>query len=263
VHEQTRSGPWILSALTAEHPEMLETWRSHFDGAQDAVGVIALDTDGYGIQILAPSPKVVRLSHVETNRWRMLAAHLASGLRLRRALSTERDRRDSCELPHGAEAVITPSDFQVADAAEGARNRNTLQLLREAAIRIDRARSKEEREDSAGHALESWRALVRGRHSMVDWFDTDGRRYILAIPNPPNVVDVRGLNEMETAVTQYAALGDNHKLIAYRLGIHRTTVTKALRTAMRKLGVKTQAELVAKIKPLIDASGRQPEEPAM
>jgi DNA-binding NarL/FixJ family response regulator len=83
---------------------------------------------------------------------------------------------------------------------------------------------------------------------MVDWFDTDDRRYVLALPNPPSVADPRGLTQRERQVAAYAALGDNHKMIAYRLGVARSTVTKSLRRAMRKLGVKTQAGLVEKLR---------------
>lgn len=82
---------------------------------------------------------------------------------------------------------------------------------------------------------------------MVEWFDTDDRRYMLAVPNAPRVMDPRGLTKRESQVVAYAALGDSHKLIAYRLGISRTRVSGALGSAMRKLKVKTQAQLVAKL----------------
>ena len=85
---------------------------------------------------------------------------------------------------------------------------------------------------------------------MVDWFDTDGRRYVLAVPNPPDLKDPRALTERETQVVTYATLGESHKLIAYRLGVSRSTATKALRSAMRKLGVKTHPQLVAKMSPM-------------
>lgn len=82
---------------------------------------------------------------------------------------------------------------------------------------------------------------------MVEWFDTDDRRYVLAVPNAPRIVDPRGLTERESQVVAYAALGDSHKLIAYRLGISRSRVSNALASAMRKLNVKTQAQLVEKL----------------
>lgn len=82
---------------------------------------------------------------------------------------------------------------------------------------------------------------------MVDRFDTDERRYVLALPNPPMVPNPRGLTEQEQQVTAFAALGDSHKLIAYRLGLSRSRVSHLLTSGMRKLGVKTQAQLVEKM----------------
>jgi len=58
--------------------------------------------------------------------------------------------------------------------------------------------------------------------------------------------DFARLTERQTAVVTHAAHGESSKLIAYRLGISRSTVSLALHRAMRELGVKTQAELVAK-----------------
>ena len=87
-------------------------------------------------------------------------------------------------------------------------------------------------------------AILRAR---VEWFDTDNRRYMLAVPNAPRVLDPRGLSKRESQVVAYASLGDSHKLIAYRLGISRTRVSNALSSAMRKLNVKTQAQLVEKL----------------
>ena len=120
-------------------------------------------------------------------------------------------------------------------------------LLLRAAVQVDRARGALRRQDP-DEALAIWRALVSGRWSMIDWFDSDDRRYVLALPNPPHVDDPRGLTKRESQVVAYALLGEGHKMIAYRLGLSRPTVSKALRAAMRKLGVKTQAQLVARLR---------------
>lgn len=181
-------------------------------------------------------------------RWQMVGAHMAAGHRLRMAAAHLVEQNES-ELPHRAEAVIDPKAFRVADAAGRARTKSAANAVRNAAVRVDRARGGLRKHDPQ-EALETWHGLSRGRWTLVDWFDTDSRRYVLAIPNPPDLEDPRALTERENQVVTYAILGDTHKLIGYRLGISRSTVTKALRTAMRKLGVSTQAELVAKMKPM-------------
>jgi DNA-binding NarL/FixJ family response regulator len=85
---------------------------------------------------------------------------------------------------------------------------------------------------------------------MVDWFDSDQRRFVLAVPNPPELGDPRGLTERELQVATYAALGESGKLISYRLGMSKSTVSNALDAAMRKLAVKTQPQLAEKMRGL-------------
>jgi DNA-binding CsgD family transcriptional regulator len=87
-----------------------------------------------------------------------------------------------------------------------------------------------------------------GRWSLVDWFDSDGRRFVLALPNTPEVVDPRGLSERENLVATYAIHGDSGKLIGYRLGISKASVSTALHSAMHKLGVKTRAQLIERFR---------------
>ena len=71
---------------------------------------------------------------------------------------------------------------------------------------------------------------------------------MLAVPNAPQISDPRGLNEREHQVVAYAAMGQTNKMIGYRLGLSRSRVSLLLRTAMRKLRVRTRAELVSKVR---------------
>ena len=248
VHAQASPGVRLLSEIATEAPGLLEAWGRHVDYAKDGIGVTALDPDGRGVALVAPIPKVATLTVADRRRWQMLAAHLSSGLRLRKALA---NRKFCCHsptdaLPYDAQAVVDPKSFEVAHAVSDAQEPTLRARLRHAAIGIDQARGSLRKNDSL-EPLELWSALVGGRWSLVDWFDTDQRRFVLALPNPPNVVDPRGLTERERQVAAYAALGETHKMIAYRLGISRTRVTDTLGVTMRKLGVKTQAQLVEKL----------------
>jgi DNA-binding CsgD family transcriptional regulator len=83
---------------------------------------------------------------------------------------------------------------------------------------------------------------------MVDWFDSDGRRFVLALPNAPQINDPRGLTERESQVVAYAVLGQSNKMIGYRLGLSKSRVSMLLRSAMRKLGVRTRSQLVIKLR---------------
>ena len=254
-HRHTKTGLFHVYGHLASLPDQLAIWRREV-GLQDAIGIFALDTDGRGIQLLAPLHHIARPGPAERRRFEMIAAHLSAGLRLRSGLTKEASNPSTSNgFPLGAEAVIEPSKLAITDAVEEVRDSKSTGSLRDAAVRIDRARGALRKEDP-DTALEAWRALVQGRWSMVDWFDSDGRRYVLALPNQPHVSDPRGLSERESQVVAYAALGESHKMIAYRLGVSRPRVTNALRAAMRKLGVKNQAQLVEKY---VTLQGLRPE----
>jgi DNA-binding CsgD family transcriptional regulator len=100
------------------------------------------------------------------------------------------------------------------------------------------------RERSPRHnGLELWHALVAGRWSLLDRFESDGRRYLVARRNDDDVRDPRGLTSRERQIAARAALGHSNKLIAYELGVSPSTVATFLTRALKKLGCATRAEL--------------------
>jgi DNA-binding CsgD family transcriptional regulator len=226
----------------------LDHYISHLGYGKDVLYITAVDGSGVGVAVVAPLPEVTSLSPQESERWQMLAAHLEAGHRLRRGL-TAPDAVDepAASLPHQAEAIFDAKSFRITDAVGRAKESTATKRLREAAIAVDRARGSMRKSDPE-KALQIWKALVRGRWSTVDWFDTDGRRFVLAIPNSPNVMDPRGLTERERQVVAYAAFGQSNKMIGYRLGLSRSRVSLLLRTAMRKMGAKTRAHLVQRVR---------------
>lgn len=194
--------------------------------------------------------ETAKISRAERERWHRVLVHITSGARLRRGLGlqpTETPQASLSELPQHAEVIVDPKRFKVIEAEGAAKDVQASEVIRDAAIRVDRARGRLRREDP-DEALGLWHGLVRGRWSLVDWFDTDQRRYILAQPNPPDLGDPRGLSDSELQVVTYAAKGETGKLLAYRFGISRQRVSFLLNSAMHKLKVKTQAQLVEKMR---------------
>jgi DNA-binding CsgD family transcriptional regulator len=128
-----------------------------------------------------------------------------------------------------------------------AKGDNARSVLRSAAIQIDRAHGRFPNDDRE-EVHELWKGVVMGRWSKIDGFDHNGRRYLVVHSNPSQLKDPRGLTEREAQVVTYASLGESNKLISYRLGINQPKVSSTLRSAMRKLGVQTCAQLVERMR---------------
>ena len=242
-----------LSDLRDERFKEYEVYTRHFQ-CKDILTIHAHDPDGHGMFVSIPMKKDVSLTRAGKRRWERIAVHITTGNRLRRRLLGDEPvvGVSPSELPMNAEALVDPTRFLVSDAVGDARDGTALATIREAAVRVDRARGKLRRDDPE-KAMELWRAMISGRWSLVDWFDTDRRRFVLAKPNAPNLGDPRGLTEQEHQVVTYASRGESQKLIAYRLGLTSQRVSKLLHDVMHKLGVKTQAQLVEKLRGLQDA----------
>ena len=179
----------------------------------------------------APHPSVAA-------RWKRLTAHIAAALRLRRKLAALK------RVPGAAGALATVEDvapeavLQPDGLVEHAVGPATSRLARDrlsfATRAIERARGPLRRRDP-DEAVETWRGLVSGRWSLIDHFDSDGRRYLVAYRNDATTPDPRALTARERQVLGYADLGRSNKMIAYELGLSSSTVAVLLVRAREKI----------------------------
>jgi DNA-binding CsgD family transcriptional regulator len=192
-------------------------------GFDDLVGVVAHDGSRRGVLV----------NLVVEARWRSPPAmrsislalpHVSAGLRVRGAIAS---LRANDGRPYGAE-VILDEGGRVRDGEVGESDRD---LLRSAVVARDRARMRGTTDD----ALEAWTALVDGRWSLLDVFERSGKRYVVAVPNLPDVRSPHRLAPVERAVLALVLLGRSNKAVAYELGLAEGTVAAYLREARRKL----------------------------
>jgi DNA-binding CsgD family transcriptional regulator len=200
-------------------------------GVWDCMAAKSCDPTGSGMILMAPLGREVQVPLARARRWERTMAHLLAGLRLRQALGSE------------PEAVLDLTG-RLHDARGPAEAASAREALRNAARHVDRARSKKGRDD-ARTALSNFRALIAGRWSLVDSFESDGRHFLVARQNDPAIREPRALSLRERQIVAYAALGHTNKYIAYTLGLAPSTVATHLATAMRRLGVRTRAQLAA------------------
>jgi DNA-binding NarL/FixJ family response regulator len=108
-------------------------------------------------------------------------------------------------------------------------------VLRDAVQALERVRRGADA-TSIDEVFAAWKVFVATRWSLLDHFDTDGKRYIVVCENRPCLDDARHkLSLRERQVMAYLALGRSTKLIAYDLGISDSTVRVLATRARRKL----------------------------
>jgi DNA-binding NarL/FixJ family response regulator len=235
-----RSGPVVgsMSELVfARFPAARELFVAASGGRiRDALGVASHTGTGWVAALSAAQSEEVVPGEAERRRWPLAAAHVAAGLRLRRALAEPR-----------VEAALDASG-RVHDAEGPARQPSARAALRAAVRRIERARSAAGRR-APDAALASWHGLVSGRWSLIDRFDSDGKRFVVAVRNDPAHPDPRGLTPRQRQVAEYLGLGRSTKEIAYTLGVTPSAVSLNIGGACRRLGFATRAELAAFFSP--------------
>jgi DNA-binding NarL/FixJ family response regulator len=93
-------------------------------------------------------------------------------------------------------------------------------------------------------ALRAWRAFLAGEWSLVEQFDRDGHRFLVARRTDPASKPMHGLTAREQQVVVGASLAQSNKAISIELGLSEATVSELLHTAVQKLGVRSRLELV-------------------
>ena len=206
-------------------------------GLGDLLNINGLDPAGIGAYVGLWVPDPVDLEAAEVALFRRMAHHLGAAYRCRRRLRSGRPSMDPAE---GAEAVLDRRG-RVVDARGPAKNKTAQANLVDASRARDVALGP--RGDRA-HALRRWRPLTGARWTLVDRFERDGARYVVARENQAEVKGLLALSERERQVVAYAVLGQSTKETAYALGISDTTVRVHLANAAVKLGVRTRTQLM-------------------
>ena len=207
-------------------------------GVVDVLNVNAYDPSGVGVWLGAPLRAERKRRPHEGPTWTRVAAHIGSAFRLR--------RRRIGASPESATAVLDTRG-RIAHAPNGHTADRLRDKLRDAVERMERARGPMRRADPDG-AVELWRTLVDAELTLLDHFQRGGKRYVVAVANPPESAAARALSSLaprERQVVAAAAAGRTNKLIAYELGLADSTVRVLLARAARRLGASTRQELVA------------------
>ncbi|MCA9645548.1 MAG: helix-turn-helix transcriptional regulator [Polyangiaceae bacterium] len=201
---------------------------AHPAGVRDGVGMVFSDGT-LGVLVGGFHPEEARVGLSERRMWSQIAIHLSHGLRLRRRIAR-------------TPVAILESSGRLVHAESQAQGLRARELLRRHVRSMEKARSNTRRSD-APRAISLWQGLVDGRWSLVDRFEADGKRFVVALENPVAAASITRLSPKEAAVCQLAAQGHPLTAIASALGSRPSTVSTQLRQGMRKLKVSKRAEL--------------------
>ena len=204
---------------------------------RDALCIKAFTGRGSGLGVSNLFLKKINPTALERKRWPLMASHLGAGLRLR-ALA------ESLTLDSPSVEGIFDAGGRLYDARDQVKKVSAGKALRDTVRRIDYFRTRAGRSDPDA-ALGAWEGLVQGRWSLVDHFDSDRRRFVVAIKNDPTYPDPRGLTMRERQVAEFVGLGHSSKEISYTLGVSHSAVTNCTARAQGKLGLSSLAELAA------------------
>ena len=197
-------------------------------------------SSGEALCVVANRPDIVSPGELSRTRrtFSSIVSHLRVALRTRGRLRTQ-------ALLTQAEAIFAP-DGAVLDASGSARRRAARVALRDAVCRLERARTAKT-DTQVDDALRLWPQLTSGRWSIIDAFDTDGRRYLVAVPNE-EAPSLSALSPREEEVVRAVAEGQSNKEIAWKLGRSTSTVATFISRGCRKLGVTSRAQLVSLVR---------------
>jgi DNA-binding CsgD family transcriptional regulator len=211
-------------------------------GIRDLTALTLLDASGEGVGFVAPAPHVIQSTPAFTRRLERIGAHVLSGFRLRRALSH-------------VEAVLAP-DGRLLDAYGEAQAKDEQSVLRSAVKALDRAWSR--RTGELDEALELWKGLVSGRWSLVQSFDSDGRRYLVARRNQPGDLLGSPLTPLSAQALLMRAQAASYKQIAYELGLSVASVHRLVKDGIQKLGIGSEGELAVLFRASLSAKAAEP-----
>jgi DNA-binding NarL/FixJ family response regulator len=202
-------------------------------GVEDGFSLFAQDAEGGSITLSAPSKRVVTLVPRVRGIWRRVGLHVASALRLRRKMLQGGTVRDALFDTSGNLHDATPSVSE---------HRSARDVLVRAVTAMEEARSKKLRA-SPERALALWQGLVAGEWSLVEHWESGGRRYLAAYRNRPDSRDPRALTPTERSMLSYLSLGATNKDIEFALGLPSGTVSSSVTRILKKLRVKRRVDL--------------------
>ncbi|MEZ4458383.1 MAG: helix-turn-helix transcriptional regulator [bacterium] len=211
-------------------------------GVIDCAAICAGNATGAGFFFGAFLPESTNLGVAFQRRWMAVASHLAAVRRLHATL-------EGIDPLNHAEMVFDPALASVVNAKGPAKRTTSRERLRLAAINLDELRRANADEDKR---LSRWSALINGRWSLVDVFDSDGRRFVVAIANAPEAQPIAALSKRQAQIVSLLLQGHTQTFIGYELGLTQSTVAYHLARVRRVFRAANDVDLLNRLATMLD-----------
>ena len=146
------------------------------------------------------------------------------------------------DATHRVEAILD-TNGQFLHAEGEAASKTARERLRNGAATTDLARGGQRRRRGA-EALDAWHPVTAVRLTVVDRFEEDGQRYVVAREDATSAAGFETFTDRERQIVVKAALGSSNKEIAGAFGISEATVRVLMARAAHRLGVHTRKALL-------------------
>lgn len=215
-----------MTATTAETSGILANkvtmQLTHQAGIPDVRGFASGTFEGGVVSLVTFCDEISSITDRDRTHWQPLAAHLSAAWRLRQRLTS------GVEIDDLTDAVLMP-DGRYVDGTPRTRSRAMRERLQDA------VRSREAERSARTMDGGIWSELVHGNWTLIDRFDSDRQRNVLAIRNAPAGRSLCCLTKRELEVLEQARSGASNKEIALNMNLSAASVTRVLQCAARKL----------------------------
>lgn len=209
--------------------------------------VNGLSPDGVGCALYIFSPRSEPVSSKKRELLCRLSSHIATANRLRCRLKALNQKI----LPETADAVLSAGG-KLEHARGAARLGKSQEDIEQAFDAREWARGKARLDPERASLM--WKGLVAAKWSLIDHFESDGKRYVLAQENSLAIAGFTSFSERERQCVALALQGRPNKSIAYELGVANATVRVLMARAGRKVGTSSRAQLLHVCRSLWDSA---------
>jgi DNA-binding CsgD family transcriptional regulator len=232
-------GLFTVSA-NAARPKVWEFFQHEYGGQGVDASVLTATVDDAFISFSAAQTELSVVDARARKRWVALQRHVTAVLKLRRQLRrVEFDEEDAAWFDPDGDCL---DRGPCADA--GVRQR-----LRHLVRARDRNRC-ERTQHQRVEIQDYWSNVLAGKWALLDRFDSDGKRFVIAVPIHRAGDRLRGLSKRQREVVELLGDGLSNKAIAYELGISTTSVGSHLNNIYAKLGVQDRTSAVRLVRAL-------------